>query len=692
MNFDFRLPSSTIEHPYQSSISSSASSSASSVSSIDPASSQSTAPSSYSSASSIHISWENEDPWKASSCRDAEPHATAKRVLPPIWTTETVVPTEQRQHPRRCPSTSQRLPPPLVRQSERKGQFVDSLVDSAAQMVEVIWPLSVPKCQSESATGRGVLPLRTFIQETLRRSRTSYSTLQVALYYLVLIKSHVPRFDFTMEQPEDVQSTRALQCGRRMFLAALILASKYLQDRNYSARAWSKISGLKVCEINSNEMAFLQAVSWKLHIKESTFDKWQQIVIRYAPTSQEPPSPTSPCARWVNEWKAIIPRLTPELDTLEVTSRPRPPFIRNPERTATWPPVLPRVETVLQKEMSSSLRYSPPRFLEPRPEMLPPTPSVPRMAPLPTPQMTPQSNASNTLAASLAVLGSRRSSMCHAMAQAQNASMQRSTFDQWCSVPRASGWQLAGGPPSGSLASSPESMISDASSRSSRASSISSASSVSSVAMAPTPVKLCRLATLRCARQPYPTQQKEAEQNVLCVSCGEAGHSARDCRFSTVKTITLEPLSACEPQSSPDFGSFRISDSSSPSPRMAVSVRTKADREQKSRKRGRSSVDLSLHQQVRDLLAPDQVESFVPRGETVVADTYVADSFLLQTPSATPLPGLSAKALQSPARTVPERRLPIAKDLGRKRACCAHEAMQTSLHRFEGPGMWEGIL
>jgi len=125
---------------------------------------------------------------------------------------------------------------------------------------------------------------------------------------------------------------------------------------------------------------------------------------------------------------------------------------------------------------------------------------------------------------------------------------------------------------------------------------------------------------------------------------------------------------------------------------MAVSVRTKADREQKSRKRGRSSVDLSLHQQVRDLLAPDQVESFVPRGETVVADTYVADSFLLQTPSATPLPGLSAKALQSPARTVPERRLPIAKDLGRKRACCAHEAMQTSLHRFEGPGMWEGIL
>jgi hypothetical protein len=34
--------------------------------------------------------------------------------------------------------------------------------------------------------------LRTFIQETLRRSRTSYSTLQVALYYLIKVKPHVP--------------------------------------------------------------------------------------------------------------------------------------------------------------------------------------------------------------------------------------------------------------------------------------------------------------------------------------------------------------------------------------------------------------------------------------------------------------------------------------------------------------------
>ena len=156
--------------------------------------------------------------------------------------------------------------------------------DSAAQIVETIWPTYM-NGKVESSGGKGVLPLRTFIQETLRRSRTSYSTLQVALYYLIIVRPHIPKGDFSemlldMSQ-ETAQQMRALQCGRRMFLAALILASKYLQDRNYSARAWSKISGLQTTEININEMAFLNAVNWRLHISESIFQKWTDLVVKY---------------------------------------------------------------------------------------------------------------------------------------------------------------------------------------------------------------------------------------------------------------------------------------------------------------------------------------------------------------------------------------------------------------------------
>ncbi|KAF3918013.1 hypothetical protein ABW21_db0203154 [Orbilia brochopaga] len=211
---------------------------------------------------------------------------------------------------RACP-----LPPPsLVRQTDRKVNFVDNLVDTAAQIVEAIWPSSIVYKPCEPSLGR-VLPLRTFIQETLRRSRTSYSTLQVALYYLFVIRPFIPLED-PAPQPESFHDARALQCGRRMFLAALILASKYLQDRNYSARAWSKISGLNISEINSNELAFLATVNWRLHISDQIFDKWTKIVLKCTPTTSILPVKSSAQSGFVaNKWVRILSRLDMSLDS-----------------------------------------------------------------------------------------------------------------------------------------------------------------------------------------------------------------------------------------------------------------------------------------------------------------------------------------------------------------------------------------
>lgn len=205
-------------------------------------------------------------------------------------------------------------PPPLVRQADRKVNFVDNLVDTAAQIVEAIWPVSMTQKSCEPSLGR-VLPLRTFIQETLRRSRTSYSTLQVALYYLFVIRPFIPLDDLTLIPTDSCHDIRALQCGRRMFLAALILASKYLQDRNYSARAWSKISGLNISEINANELSFLTTVSWRLHISDQIFDKWTKVVLKCTPTTSILPAkaPVS-CGYVANKWVHIFSRLDMSLD------------------------------------------------------------------------------------------------------------------------------------------------------------------------------------------------------------------------------------------------------------------------------------------------------------------------------------------------------------------------------------------
>ncbi|CAB4417580.1 unnamed protein product [Rhizophagus irregularis] len=176
--------------------------------------------------------------------------------------------------------------PSLISEKHRKAAFVENLVDTAGLIIEVIWAnFSV----NPSAK---IIPLRLFLQETLRRSRTSYSTLQTALFYLFRIKPQISSTSRRTELPltpsseyppdsNQSQNNDPATCGRRMFLAALIVASKYLQDRNYSNRAWSKISGLPVHEINANEICFLKLIDYNLFIAEDIFKRWSSLLLTH---------------------------------------------------------------------------------------------------------------------------------------------------------------------------------------------------------------------------------------------------------------------------------------------------------------------------------------------------------------------------------------------------------------------------
>ncbi|KAG0303134.1 hypothetical protein BGZ98_006972, partial [Dissophora globulifera] len=280
-----------------------------------------------------------------------------------------------------------------------KANFVDCLVDTAAIVIESIWP-PLPGALECPQKQKG-LPLRTFIQETLKRSRSSYSTLQTALFYLYKIRNKVPcaylkrRQDqlyhthqilsatqpssglmtppasphhlqhlqdfsnlqgpdyFSLRGVTDIkpvlpsplsstcslastspasgyspcssaspssttsspasssspcsvssstssisssssassasssssssssQSNRIIYCGRRTFLASLMVASKYLQDRNYSNKAWAKISGLSVKEINANELIFLKLIDYSLFVSHDTFMRWTALLVAH---------------------------------------------------------------------------------------------------------------------------------------------------------------------------------------------------------------------------------------------------------------------------------------------------------------------------------------------------------------------------------------------------------------------------
>jgi hypothetical protein len=199
-----------------------------------------------------------------------------------------------------------------------------------------------------------LVPIKGFVHEVLRRSRTSGCVLQTALCYLEAIRPKIPQIarlekeggiqvpelseritmateaelqasldddsDFTINwdsiintekcldedtmptvrlnddnlddthgsgymsqdygggskpRPLDGKSTFStsaaplpspLLCPRRAFLASLILASKFTQDKCYSNRAWAKLSGLPPREIGRCERALGEALEWRLWV------------------------------------------------------------------------------------------------------------------------------------------------------------------------------------------------------------------------------------------------------------------------------------------------------------------------------------------------------------------------------------------------------------------------------------------
>ncbi|PIB01127.1 G1/S-specific cyclin pas1 [Cercospora beticola] len=592
----------------------------------------------------------------------------------PSYADVTSVPPTHQPNPRRCSPSRSSRPPPLVRQRDRKVNFVDNLVDSATQMVEVIWPLSVVPCRAE-AGGRGVLPLRTYIEETLKRSRTSYSTLQVALYYLVLIRPHVPETDFTMEQTVDCPAERALMCGRRMFLAALILASKYLQDRNYSAKAWSKMSGLRVSEINANERNFLSKIDWKLHIPKPAFEKWQEIVLKYSPNS--PSSPGWDALSGNSTWKRIIPSLTADLDKLPT---PDEIMVAEHERTsyfdltspATPTPVsskdglrLPRIASTSQDSTPTPATVLP-RFLEPSPNVIPPTPALARMAPLPTPAMTPQSAASSTPAAS--ACGSRQSSMASAMALAQQKSINRCVMDapefEFRHAHRPTRRPSIMSMGSSSYGSSPESLMSDYS-RSSRSSSVSSVSTVSTASSLAPRACLARQATCRNAgllpSKPIRDEQAGTVMKPIVIDDDvEMVSSPIMADFSVSEKVLHAPHRHSRgAKNSAQVGSAPATDKSK------KRVRSQGHRRSELQEEVRYLLEESMNDDEMDL---DDRVSLAPASEHV-------NSMLSRGPSV-----VSFRNMQPPASLGgwDYGRIPVQKNDGKKRTCCSVRAMSIS--------------
>ena len=598
-------------------------------------------------------------------------------------------------------------------------------------MIEVIWPLSVTPCGRDAVLGgKNLIGLRTFIQEVLKRSKTSYSTLQVALYYLVLIKSCIPKLDFTMEQSEDSHAARAMQCGRRMFLAALILASKYLQDRNYSARAWSKISGLRISEINTNEMAFVTAVDWKLHVPEPLFQRWTDVVLKFSP-------PTSPSSLTLgvdlsSAWRSIVPRLTPQLDEIDGFDAPRRlhcnlglSTVANGVKLPMSPPAyISRKSSpcLSSNEATPTMSYPKPLAIEPsireftedRPRF---PPISPRISSLPTPQMTPQSANFSTPAVNANGFYPIRS-MTFAWKQVQNTGMMRSTLDAFPSAvgsdPAASTGKLlpifyrsSSFARTASSMSSPESMVSDLSSRSSRSSSI---SSVASSACALPQPRLAVQATRRCAnmqlsgiKENCTTATRSSPE--ICTAWEGLTSSPVSYVMGAKESYVREPKTTQEPpfslqgfsdqDAAEGLRDLALNRHGRTLPPLTENIRHPTST--RKRERPNSISDPLLQQSIRGLLQHQSMDENARPGTstnrddgTVLMDTRTADSFILC--SNFKLPQMAPLSHVRDSYGSARKRPCHMEDYGRGTGCAAEQSAM-SMHKLAaGPGMWTGIL
>ncbi|KAL6598421.1 hypothetical protein U3516DRAFT_605452 [Neocallimastix sp. 'constans'] len=160
-----------------------------------------------------------------------------------------------------------------------QSYFIDSLYDVACTILN-----ESPIWNKQSSTNQESLcSLRSFIVKITESSNTTITTFQVALYYLLQLHQRIQNINETSKK----QKLYTALCGRRMFLAALIIASKYATDRALSSGTWAthiigQNNGIRnVSEVNSIQQEFLSIMEYELFIQHDNFNHWMDELKEY---------------------------------------------------------------------------------------------------------------------------------------------------------------------------------------------------------------------------------------------------------------------------------------------------------------------------------------------------------------------------------------------------------------------------
>ncbi|KAJ3222183.1 hypothetical protein HK099_002582 [Clydaea vesicula] len=110
--------------------------------------------------------------------------------------------------------------------------------------------------------------LKMFVNRFIYQTNTSCAVLQLALIYLskliFLIGTNSPSV-------KKFKNCPIFNCGRRMWLAAVIVSSKLINERPFKNVCFSKYCELPLWEVNAGEVIFLQALDYNLFVSHDLF-------------------------------------------------------------------------------------------------------------------------------------------------------------------------------------------------------------------------------------------------------------------------------------------------------------------------------------------------------------------------------------------------------------------------------------
>jgi len=121
------------------------------------------------------------------------------------------------------------------------------------------------------------------ILDLVSRSRASFSALVLSLKYMANF-AVIETSAATAATPRALPTvyTTDPRVLYRLYVAALMTATKYLEDNTFTNKAWSEIALVPLHELNHTEMSFLLRLKFEIHVAEGDYSKWLASLLDFA--------------------------------------------------------------------------------------------------------------------------------------------------------------------------------------------------------------------------------------------------------------------------------------------------------------------------------------------------------------------------------------------------------------------------